>query len=355
MYKDVNFGPKLKYTVFISRHEIFLRGLILLLFFILTFNFRAKAQDIPPISKNPVDSLSKIQPAEESISKLKLSRRDSISADSVRAPVPVGDISTTVKYTAKDSIRLNVLTKIVHLYGQSDIDYEPIGLQAEIIEIDWNTNTLSAEGKKDSIGKYFGTPVFSNGSEVYETRTMKYNFKTQKAIISGLVTEQGEGGGIIHGEEVFKNENNELFIPFVKYTTCNLSHPHFYIAARNVKAIPGNKMISGPFNMVINDVPTPLGFLFGMFPSQSERESGIIIPTYGEQQLKGYYLENGGYFFALSDYINLTATGSIYSKGGYGVNLRSQYVKRYHYSGNFQFNYTKQNLSDDSEAEPTIA
>ena len=132
-------------------------------------------------------------------------------------------------------------------------------------------------------------------------------FKTEKAVISGLVTQQGEG--FIHGEAVYKNEKNELYIPHTKYTTCNLAHPHFYIAARDVKAIPDNKLVTGPFNMVVNDVPTPLGFFFGMFPEPNQRASGIIIPSYGEQNLKGFYLENGGYYFAINDYMNLPNDG----------------------------------------------
>ncbi len=275
--------------------------------------------------------------------------KDTTRQDSLKNAIPVGDITTTVDYKSRDSINLNVRDKIVKLYGQSKIDYKPIAVDAAIIEIDWNTNIMVAVGVEDSLGKLVETPVFRNGNAVYETKNIRYNFKTQKAVISGMVTEQGDG--FIHGDKVFKNEKDELFIPFTKYTTCNLRNPHYYIAARNVKAIPGNKMVTGPFNMVINDVPTPLGFFFGMFPEQKQRTSGLLIPSYGEQTLKGFYLENGGYYFAFNDYVNLVLTGSIYSKGGYGVNVRSQYVKRYKYNGNFQFNLTKQNLSRNLEED----
>lgn len=276
--------------------------------------------------------------------------RDTTRLDSLQNTLPVGDITTTVDYKSRDSINLNVRDKIVKLYGQSKIEYKPVGVDAAIIEIDWNTNIIVAVGVEDSLGNLVDTPVFRNGNEVYETKKIRYNFKTRKAIISGMVTEQGDG--FIHGDRVFKNEKDEMFIPFTKYTTCNLRNPHYYIAARNVKIIPGNKMVTGPFNMVMNDVPTPLGFFFGMFPEQKQRTSGLLIPSYGEQTLKGFYIKNGGYYFAFNDYVNLALTGSIYSRGGFGANIRSQYVKRYKYNGDFQFNLTKQLLSTDVKEEP---
>jgi hypothetical protein len=352
-------------------------GHILLVLSFLFCNYQAKGQNTEPIL--PVDSTLNKTLQNDTIPE-KITLKDSLKVDSLRKNLiindtipdpysglqdslkvdttevvdkkPVGDITTTVEYSSTDSINLNVRSKLVKLYGDSNIDYEPIGLSAERIDIDWNTNTIAAEGVEDSLGNVVGSPVFKNGIEVYETNDMAYNFKTQKAVISGLVSQQGDG--IIHGNEVFKNANNELFIPYTKYTTCNLAHPHFYIAARKVKAIPDDKMVAGPFNMVINDVPTPLGFFFGMFPETSHRSSGVIVPSYGEQKIKGFYLENGGYFFAINDYMNLAVTGSIYSKGGYGINIRSQYLSRYKYNGNFNFAFTKQNLTSDTDAEQNI-
>ncbi len=333
----------------ISGHEILRFGIFSIFIFLFFNNFQAKAQEndtIPVITPDtlqtniPLDSIpTSIVPG------------DSTATDSTSVE-PAGTISTTVFYKSRDSLSMNMRNKIVSLYGNSTIDYKPIGLDAEEIEIDWGANIIDAHGVPDSLGKMVGKPVFRSGNSHYETNNIRYNFKTEKAVISGLVTQQGEG--FIHGAAVYKNEKDELYIPYTKYTTCNLSTPHFYIAARDVKAIPGNKMVTGPFNMVINEVPTPLGFFFGMFPEQNQRASGLIIPSYGEQNLKGFYLENGGYFMAINDYVNLGITGSIYSKGGYGLNVGSQYIKRYKYNGNFIFNLTKQIFSNDAESNESL-
>ncbi len=329
----------------ISGREILHFWVFPLFLFIFLINYQANAQENDTIPVISADTLQ-AKLLYDSIPKLQ-SLADSTATDSTSVE-PIGTISTTVFYKSTDSLRMNMRSKIVSLYGSSTIDYKPIGLDAEEIEIDWGANIIDAHGVPDSTGKMVGQPVFRSGSEHYETNNIRYNFKTEKAVISGLVTQQGEG--FIHGAAVYKNEKDELYMPNVKYTTCNLANPHFYIAARDVKVVPGNKLVTGPFNMVINEVPTPLGFVFGMFPEQNQRASGIIFPSYGEQNLKGFYLENGGYFLAINDYVNLGITGSIYSKGGYGVNVRSQYLKRYKYNGNFTFNLTKQNFSNDAEA-----
>ena len=356
LHKNVNFGPKCKKLAHNSSSWVSYVGWSIFLLLLVGNNFRANGQEVDSTQVLiPVDSLvsaDSVSLADSVLVDGELIPQDSVQSDSLQAQ-PTGDIATTVFYQSRDSITMNMRTKAVDLYGASNIDYKPIGLQAEKISIDWNNNIIEARGVPDSTGTEIGKPVFKNGAETYETNNIRYSFKTEKAVISGLVTQQGEG--IIHGERVFKNEDDELFIPFTKYTTCNLEHPHFYIAARNVKAIPENKLVTGPFNMVVNDVPTPLGFFFGMFPEQSTRSSGIIVPSYGEQQLRGFYLENGGYYFAINDYINLETTGSIYSRGGFGVNLRSMYRKRYKYNGNFQFNYTKQNFPDDSETGESVS
>jgi len=257
----VNFAPKFKKKVAISRRWIFHFGFFYIFLLILFLNIRTHAQDISPVPapESSSDSLNTAnQPLvlTDTIPKNSLNRPDTAKTDSS----PVGDITTTVKYKAKDSINMDLRKKIVKMFGSSSIDYKPISVVAAEIEIDWNENTIAANGVEDSTGKVIGKPVFKNGSENYETNDIRYNFKTQKAVISGMVTEQGDG--YIHGDVVYKNEDNELYIPHTKYTTCSYAHPHYYIAARNVKAIPNNKMVTGPFNMVINDVPTPLGFFF---------------------------------------------------------------------------------------------
>ena len=264
-------------------------------------------------------------------------------------PPPKSDIQTTIEYSARDSINFSIDGKIVKLYGDAKIDYGQIKLEAAEIEINWLTNTLTANGIPDSTGKMTGQPLFKEGAEEYYTQGITYNFVTRKAYIRGVVTKQGEG--IMHGDKVNKNTENELFIRDAKYTTCNLGHPHYYIRSRKIKVIPEDKVMSGPFNLEINDIPTPLGFAFGMFPANQERSSGIIFPTYGEERNRGFFLRDGGYFFAISDYMNLEVTGDIYSKGSYGYRVTSAYRKRYRYNGNFTFNQTVSKIGDVGEDE----
>ncbi len=258
------------------------------------------------------------------------------------------DIETTINYSARDSIRASIDGKKIWLYGQASITYGTIKLNAEEIEIDYAKNTLTAVGKRDSTGQILGYPVFQNGGELYETNDIIYNFKTGHAKISQVRTKQGEG--IMSVQYAFKNEKNELFSRNNTYTTCDMEHPHFLIRSTKSKAIPGDKIISGPFYMEFNDIPLPIGFLFGMFPSKRESASGIIFPSYGEERRRGFNLRNFGYFFDINEYVKLALTGDIYSKGGHSVYLNSNYMKRYKYNGSVNFSYTYTKTSDKIEA-----
>ena len=223
---------------------------------------------------------------------------------------------------------------------------------AEDITIDYETSTISADGKPDSTGKDRGYPIFINGSEKYETKSIIYNFKTKKARISEVVTKQDEG--FLHGNAVMKNSKDELLSVHNAYTTCNLAHPHYEIVATKAKAIPGDKMVVGPFYMAMNGVPVPLGFPFGIFPSPRKSASGVVVPSYGEEKNRGFFLRNGGYFFDISDYIKLQVTGDIYSKGSSALYINSNYNKRYHYTGNFNFSYSNNRLTDNIEDNSTV-
>ncbi len=274
----------------------------------------------------------------------------SFQQDSIaNKPPPKGDIETTINYSAKDSINFSVDSKIVKLYGDAKIKYGGIELEAENITINYGENTLSAQGQTDSTGRRVGYPVFKNGTEVYETKDIVYNFKTGRAKISQVVTQQGEG--FLHSETVYKNAKDELFSISNSYTTCNLADPHYRIRARKTKAIPNDKIVAGPANLEINDVPTPLWIPFGMFPSKNEASSGVIIPSYGEESRRGFFIRGGGYFFDVSDYFKATVTGDLYSKGGHGINYNSVYRKRYSFGGNVNFSYTQIRLSDQVEDE----
>ena len=234
--------------------------------------------------------------------------------------------------------------KIVKLYGNAKIKYGSIELEADQIVIDYEAGTIFANGSLDSLGRRIGYPIFKDGGQTYETKDMIYNFKTKQAKISEVVTKQGDG--FIHGDRVYKNSKNELFSINNAYTTCDLAHPHFRIISRKSKAIPGDKIVSGPFYMEFMDVPTPLGFAFGIFPQQRKSQSGILFPTYGEEKVRGFFLRQGGYYFDINDYVKLGITGDIYSKGSSAVQVNSIYRKRYAYSGNLMFNFTNNRFTD---------
>ncbi|NJM25587.1 MAG: hypothetical protein HC859_08935 [Bacteroidia bacterium] len=182
---------------------------------------------------------------------------------------PKGDIETTINYSARDSILASFDGQTVWLYGAAKINYGEIELEAEEITIDYANNTLTAHGTRDSLGRRVGYPVFKNGPEVYETKDIVYNFKTGRARISEVVTQQGDG--YLHGDVVFKNEDNELLSLRNTYTTCNLEHPHFRIRSTKTKAIPKDKIVSGPFYFEFNDIPLPIGFAFRHVSSRTRK------------------------------------------------------------------------------------
>jgi hypothetical protein len=256
-----------------------------------------------------------------------------------------GQIESTVKYAAEDSIQFDVTQKVARLYSKATVDYGDMNLKAALITVNYGINTVTAEGRVDSVkNRLEGRPVFKDKDGLYTAGKIAYNFKTKKGKIAEAVTQQGEG--YVSAETIKKMPGNELYGLRGRYTTCNLEHPHFYIQASKMKVIPGEKVVTGPFNLVIGDVPTPLGFLFGFFPTPNKgRGSGILIPTFGQAADRGYYLTNGGYYFAPNDYIGVRLTGDVYagnaqSFGGWGMTADVQYLKRYTYNGNFNFRFT---------------
>ncbi len=298
-------------------------------------------------SQTPQDSLTTNQQIDSLENAQIYSDSISLNQDSL-AQQNIGDIETTIKYTAKDSIQMDVVNQIVKLFGEAHVVYGEIELSAAIIEINYATHIISANGATDSLGNVIGKPEFKDGDEVFETNNMKYNFESKKAIIDGVVTQQGEA--VMQGEKIYKNQFDELFISKAKYTTCNLADPHFHIAASKLKVIPNNKIISGPFHLKVNDISTPIGFAFGMFPMPKQKVSGVIFPSYGEEQRRGFFLKNGGYYFAISDYIDLALTGEIYSKGSWGLNAATSYKKRYKYNGRFNAKYNNQSGLNEGDS-----
>lgn len=268
--------------------------------------------------------------------------------DTVRVPLGrkggKGDIESTITYTARDSIRLDAPGKVAYLYGDAHIVYGTTDLRAELVRIEYGQNMVTAEGAPDSTGQLVGTPVFQDKGEQYEAKKIAYNFKTKKGKISEAITKQGEG--YIHAEAVRRQSDNELYGRNGQYTTCDLAHPHFYINASKMKVVPGDKIVTGPFNLVVSDIPTPLGFLFGFFPTPKTRASGILIPSYGESATRGFFLLNGGYYWAVNEHIGARFTGDFYTLGGWAARTDVQYKKRYHYDGSLQLSYLRNQANE---------
>ncbi|UBM58063.1 LPS-assembly protein LptD [Marinilongibacter aquaticus] len=279
---------------------------------------------------------------------------DSARTDTLKPVVPdslrsaESDLETTVVYTA-DSINMDMPNKTIYLFDQAEVTYGDISLKADFIQLSWEKSEVYAYGMPDTtveVGEQVrGKPVFTQGQDVYNTDTIRYNFESRKALIKRIITEEGEG--IIHGEKVKKDPKDNLYLVDAKYTTCNMAEPHFHIAARKIKLVEKKSVISGPFNFVLADVPLPIGLPFGFFPVPKKKEigtSGFIMGTYGEEpRNRGFYFRDFGYYHAFSEYIGAKVLAQIYSRGSWGVALQSQYTKRYKFSGNvnMQFNFNK--------------
>ena len=291
------------------------------------------AQTLPKdsIQKAHLDSLtSKIVNDTQPMRVDSLPKADTKGMDSLQITNENGDIEAIIYYQADDSIMMDVPNKKAYLYGKAKIKYQDMQLDADKIEIEWDKNIISAKGKVDSTGKYIGYPVWKQGADVYVTDSMKYNMNSKKGIIHGIATKQGEG---ILTSSVAKRTEEAIYLKDGRYSTCDLKHPHFYINAKKIKVIPNDKAVCGPFNLVIEDIQTPIGFWMGFFPITDKKKSGIIIPTFGENALRGIFIQHGGYYWAINDYIGAELTGDVYANGSYLVNLKSTYLKRYKYKG----------------------
>lgn len=260
------------------------------------------------------------------------------TTDTVKAKnLTSSPFNSEVKYKAKDSIFIDVINKLVYLYGEAEVYYEKLELKAAKITLDFKTSELKAEYGTDTAGKKTGVPHFTDGGQPIDADVIRYNFRSKKAKIHNLVLKEGEG--IIYGENVKKDQQDNIYVQNARYTTCDAEHPHFYIAASRLKIIPKKQIITGPANLVIADVPTPAWLPFGFFPVRQGRKSGIMMPGYGFSPNQGYFLRNGGYYFGISDYFDLALTGDVYTQGTWAGRLSSTYAKRYKYGGNLQFAY----------------
>ncbi len=242
-------------------------------------------------------------------------------------------IELDVVYSAVDSVIFGRTNKKVYLYNDAIVTYGEMELAADYIEFDMSTNIVFAKGLPDSTGKIVGNPVFKDDVQDLEAKELHYNFKTKRGLIKEVRTEQD--GGYLHAQKTKKDEYGHIHIKDGKYSTCDAVHPHFYVALTKAKSIPGEKIISGPAYLVFADIPLPIGLPFGFFPNTTTNTSGLLIPQYGEEMGRGFYLRNGGYYFAINEYVDLTVTGDIYTNGTWGLRVGTKYRKRYKFNGSF--------------------
>lgn len=261
--------------------------------------------------------------------------KDSTVIDSVK-PRKKEFLQGTVSYKAKDYTSFNKKEEKLYLYNEAEVYYQDLEIKSGIIVIDYKKNEVYAGRLKDSLGNYTQAPVFKQGPTVVEPDSIRFNFDSKKALIFNSKTEQN--GGTIIAERSKKENDSVYYIKRGKFTTSkNLDDPEYYFLMRKAKIVPGKKVITGLTNLFIYDVPTPIGLPFAFFPLTKKQTSGVLFPTFGEQNERGYFLQNGGYYFAISDYFDLALMGDYYTNGSYATRVESRYAKRYKFRGNLSF------------------
>ncbi len=261
---------------------------------------------------------------------------DSIRLDSMNRAKSTG-IESPVKFAAADSMVYDAASKYAFLYGKSNVTYQNMDLKSADIRMNIDSSLVHATGALDTLGKLQDRPIFKMGDTQYDSDTIAFNFKTKKGFINNVYTEQQDG--FLTSQRSKRNDKGELFLEHGRYTTCDAEHPDFYIALSRAKVRPGKDVVFGPAYLVVEDVPLPLAIPYGFFPFSKSYSSGFIMPTYGDESSRGFYLRDGGYYFAMSDKWDLKLLGEIYTKGSWGVSAASNYRKRYKYSGSFYFSY----------------
>ena len=270
---------------------------------------------------------------------------DSIRADSMMRARSNG-IDAPVKYSADDSLVYDAATGTAFLYGNAKVDYENMKLASDKVFMNLDSSTVRATGTADSAEEdgIKGRPLFTMGKDEYKSDTMAFNFKSKKGLIKGVYTEQQDG--FLSGEVGKRDSSGVIYLQHGRYTTCDDPHPDFYIALSRAKVRPGKDVVFGPAYLVVADVPLPLAIPYGFFPFSKKYSSGFIMPNYGDENDRGFYLRDGGYYFAISDKWDLKLLGEIYTKGSWGVSAASNYRKRYRYSGSFLFSYQDSKTGD---------
>ena len=306
----------------------------------LHFPQNGKGKDSVRVDSVKADSLAvdtlKMDSLQKAIWKHNKAIDDSLHADSLNRERKNG-IDAPVDYQAEDSMTYEAGSGLAKLYGNSQVKYQDMDLQSDQIFMQMDSSLVHATGSQDTTGQKFGTPVFKMGNDTYESDTMAFNFKTKKGLIQNVYTQQDEG--FMVSELSKRNEKGELFLQHGRYTTCDEPHPDFYIALSRAKVRPGKDVVFGPAYLVVADVPLPFAIPYGFFPFTKSYSSGFIMPTYGDETSRGFYLRDGGYYFAMSDKWDLKLLGEIYTKGSWGISAATNYRKRYRYSGSFFASY----------------
>lgn len=268
---------------------------------------------------------------------------DSIRLDSINRRKS-NSLEAPVDFSSEDSLVYDATLKRAYLYGSSNVKYQNMDLQSDRIYMSLDSNLVHATGTADTTGEVIGKPVFVMGQDTYESDTMSFNFKTKKGFINSVYTAQQDG--FLSSEQSKRDSSGVLYLQHGRYTTCDREHPDFYIALSRAKVRPGKDVVFGPAYLVVADVPLPLAIPYGFFPFTKSYSSGFIMPTYGDESSRGFYLRDGGYYFAVSDKWDLKLLGEIYTKGSWGVSVASNYRKRYKYSGSFLFSYQNTKSGD---------
>lgn len=272
---------------------------------------------------------------------------DSIRLDSLNRKKS-GALDAPVTFSSDDSMVYDAKSKVARLYGNSKVKYQNMDLASDRIQMSLDSSLVRATGTADTAGVIFGTPVFTMGQDKYESDTMAFNFKTKKGFINNVYTEQQDG--YLSSQHSKRDSSGVLYLEHGRYTTCDQPHPDFYIALSRAKVRPGKDVVFGPAYLVVADVPLPLAIPYGFFPFTKSYSSGFIMPTYGDESSRGFYLRDGGYYFAISDKWDLKLLGEIYTKGSWGLSVASNYRKRYRYNGSFFFSY--QNTKNGDKGMP---
>ncbi|MCD2258780.1 putative LPS assembly protein LptD [Psychroserpens luteolus] len=324
--------------------------------FTMFINMFCFAQELPN-TKDPIKPKTEKDTVTVSVDTLlpkplNIKEQDSVKNDSVPKKKEV--LTGIVNYKAKDYVRLNQRENRTTLYNEAEVNYTDMNIKAGIIVIDHGKNLVYAGRLKDSAGVYTQAPVFTQGQSVVEPDSIIFHTVTKKAIIFNSKTEYGEG--VIMAEKTKRENDSILFIKNGKFTTSeNLDDPEYYFLMRTAKVVPGVKVVTGVTNLFIYDVPTPIGLPFAYFPMTKKQTSGVIMPTPGQDlgNDRGYFLQNGGYYFAISDYLDLAVLGDYYTNGSYGLRLESNYALRYKFRGTLSFRF--ENLINSERGFPDFA